>query len=324
MTIRYACVECSSVLKIRDELAGTNAKCPKCKVDFVIPAPTADARKSAKAKQKVAQEELVPAGGLPTMPMVDMPTEVTPKVDPADTDLLEIARAAAETAASAASEAAAAPKPSIAELMKEHEETRKKKRGASPAKEKTDAASSSSLAAMVTSGSAADVLTRNYDQKRGQSGEPAPMTREERRAAEQKEALRAFVIKMWPVALGLVVGVYSLFSYMMSEPLPDLGYPSGVVTQNGQPLANVLVEFIPVVSESEVEGTTVKTVSSDYTDESGYYEIMYDAEQEIAGAVVGSHRIKITSLDGIGFNIPPDQATQTVENGSSAEINFSL
>ncbi|MCR9199207.1 MAG: hypothetical protein NXI04_11210 [Planctomycetaceae bacterium] len=324
MTIRYECAQCSAVLKIRDELAGTSAKCPKCKAEFLIPSAGKPGKKVSKAALKSPKEELMPAGALPKMPMVDMPTEVTPKVDPADTDLLEIARAAAADAATAATRAAEAPKPSIAELMREHEATRKKKKGGSSPKEKSDAASSSSLAAMVTSGSAADVLTRNYDQKRGQAAEPAPMTREERRAAEQKEALRAFVLKMWPVALGVLVGAYFLFSYLMSEPLPDLGYPSGVVTQNGQPMANVLVEFIPIESTSQLDGKAVNTVSSGYTDQNGYYEIMFDAEQGISGAVVGKHRIKITSIDGIGFNIPPDQSTQVVEDGASPEINFTL
>ena len=39
MTIRFTCNECSSVLKIKDELAGTKGRCPKCKTDFVVPEP---------------------------------------------------------------------------------------------------------------------------------------------------------------------------------------------------------------------------------------------------------------------------------------------
>ena len=37
MTIRFTCKECSSVLKIKDELAGTKGRCPKCKTEFVVP-----------------------------------------------------------------------------------------------------------------------------------------------------------------------------------------------------------------------------------------------------------------------------------------------
>ncbi len=37
MTIRFTCAECASVLKIKDELAGTSGRCPKCKTKFVVP-----------------------------------------------------------------------------------------------------------------------------------------------------------------------------------------------------------------------------------------------------------------------------------------------
>lgn len=37
MTIRYTCTECGSVLKIKDEKAGTEGHCPKCKTAFRVP-----------------------------------------------------------------------------------------------------------------------------------------------------------------------------------------------------------------------------------------------------------------------------------------------
>ncbi|MBS0206556.1 MAG: hypothetical protein JSS49_27010 [Planctomycetes bacterium] len=39
MTIRFTCAGCGSLLKIKDDLAGTDAKCPKCKTEFVVPDP---------------------------------------------------------------------------------------------------------------------------------------------------------------------------------------------------------------------------------------------------------------------------------------------
>ncbi len=42
MTIRFTCSECASVLKIKDELAGSTGRCPKCKTKFVVPAPEAE------------------------------------------------------------------------------------------------------------------------------------------------------------------------------------------------------------------------------------------------------------------------------------------
>jgi DNA-directed RNA polymerase subunit RPC12/RpoP len=41
MTIRYKCDECGSVLNIKDEKAGTTGRCPKCKAEFLVPAPDA-------------------------------------------------------------------------------------------------------------------------------------------------------------------------------------------------------------------------------------------------------------------------------------------
>ncbi|MDB5389355.1 MAG: hypothetical protein JWM11_5001, partial [Planctomycetaceae bacterium] len=42
MTIRFKCVECNSVMKIKDEKAGTTGHCPKCKKEFVVPQPEHD------------------------------------------------------------------------------------------------------------------------------------------------------------------------------------------------------------------------------------------------------------------------------------------
>ncbi len=39
MTIRFTCAECDSVLKIKDELAGSPGRCPKCKTKFIVPSP---------------------------------------------------------------------------------------------------------------------------------------------------------------------------------------------------------------------------------------------------------------------------------------------
>ena len=43
MTIRYKCEECGAALNINDELAGTQGNCPRCQVQFTVPAPDSDA-----------------------------------------------------------------------------------------------------------------------------------------------------------------------------------------------------------------------------------------------------------------------------------------
>jgi len=54
--IRYQCEKCSSVLKIKDRLAGTAGKCPKCKTKFQVPEP--DSAGPESAAQNDEQEEL--------------------------------------------------------------------------------------------------------------------------------------------------------------------------------------------------------------------------------------------------------------------------
>lgn len=64
---------------------------------------------------------------------------------------------------------------------------------------------------------------------------------------------------------------------------PDLASVTGHVTLDGKPIANARVEFSP--SEGR---TSVGTTNAE-----GVYELQYSIEK--AGAVVGSHNIKITT-----------------------------
>lgn len=303
MTIRYSCEKCEAVLKIRDELAGSNAKCPKCKMAFVIPEP-----------------KPVEPAGKPAAPlsMVDMPQEITPPVNPADTDLLDIAREAASTAAAASSQSAGMPKPSIADLMREHEASKKKK---SDSKKKSELDAIPGVAAMVTSGSAADVLNRNYDQKRGQSSDPPTLTREEQRAADQKEAMKDFAVKGGAGLAGLGIVLYFLISWMLSESYPDLVYVSGVVTLNNQPLAGARVEFAPTSAPGQQALENMQP-SSGYTNESGEYVLYYDELNGVSGALPGLHKVSIMTASGGMYPLAASEEQQTLSE--TATIDFSL
>lgn len=303
MTIRYSCEKCESVLKIRDELAGTNAKCPKCKTAFVIPEPVA-----VKASSSVPDVPKV---------MLDMPQEITPAVNPADTDLLDIARAAAATAAAATAESAGAPKPSIADLMREHEASKKKK---SESKKK-ELDGIPGVSAMVTSGSAADVLNRNYDQKRGNSSDPPPLTREEQRAADQKEALKEFAGKGAAGLAGLSVVLYFLITWMTGESYPDLVYVSGVVKLNNQPLVGARVEFAPTSAPGQQPLDNMQP-STAYTNQLGEYILYYDEINGVEGALPGLHNVNIMTASGGIFPLPVSEKQKTLTD--TATIDFSI
>ena len=69
MTIRYTCDKCGSVLKIKDELAGTDGKCPKCKTRFVIPQPAPEAEHSAETPTHKSLPKVAPkAPATPKLP----------------------------------------------------------------------------------------------------------------------------------------------------------------------------------------------------------------------------------------------------------------
>ncbi len=51
MPIRVVCSECQSKLDIRDELAGSKRRCPKCKTEFVVPLPAEVGSEVAAARE---------------------------------------------------------------------------------------------------------------------------------------------------------------------------------------------------------------------------------------------------------------------------------
>jgi hypothetical protein len=61
MSIKVQCKECGSVLKIKEELAGTEGKCPKCKTPFRVPELTAAATSGAAASGATSTSGEIPA-----------------------------------------------------------------------------------------------------------------------------------------------------------------------------------------------------------------------------------------------------------------------
>lgn len=323
MTIRYKCEECESVLKIRDELAGTSAKCPKCKTKFVIPAPApALAAVSADSETRSAESTDAAAADVGEPP-VDMPRSITPlpelaarKVDAAALD------SPSGAGKSAAGSDPALIRPSVADLMKEHQEKRKQKEQKREKRKAGSLAEAAAAAEAMTAGTAADALTRNYDQKRGTAGSPPPLTREERRQLEQKEALKAAAKKSAPFVAGGVVVLFLLFSWMFGEKVPDLEYVSGVVTVEGAPASGLEVRFAPILTDDSKEEAGQQNSSADITDAEGRYELMYNEEN--AGAIAGKHRVSIMTPDGIVYVLPPGEDEKTVSPGEDNQFDFNL
>lgn len=79
---------------------------------------------------------------------------------------------------------------------------------------------------------------------------------------------------------------------------PELGSVKGKVTVDGQPGANLMVTFEPQAAGGGPGKSQVGGASSATTDPSGGYELIYKAS--VKGAVVGSHKVRITSAAGGG------------------------
>lgn len=64
---------------------------------------------------------------------------------------------------------------------------------------------------------------------------------------------------------------------------PELGQVTGIVTLDGNPLANVTVTFEPETGKPSFGGT----------DESGQYKLVYSKNE--AGAKIGQHTVRVTT-----------------------------
>ena len=100
---------------------------------------------------------------------------------------------------------------------------------------------------------------------------------------------------------------------------PPLGRVQGKVTLNGRPLPNALVVFQP----------TKGRISCDTTNGEGHYDLVF--LREVRGAIVGKHRIQITTQAPEDFRkeiVPACYNTKmTLERevaASDNEINFDL
>jgi predicted Zn finger-like uncharacterized protein len=316
MTIRYTCPGCESVLKIKDEKAGTDAKCPKCKHAFVVPQP--------EEEDGIEIESTPDAVDLP----VDMPLELTPEVaEQKDFDPIDFlnsaparptpARSAPVQAPAAASANSGGRKPTVAELMKDFETSKKKDKSRKPAEApRTPAAS-----AAETTGSAADVLARAYQQKRDSASAPPVLSRQEARSAEERSVLINFVKTRLLPGLAAVFVVGYAWSWYMNREIyegPPLFEVTGTVTKSGKPLTGVRVEFGP--DNPTPDGQAVAATS--VTDAEGRYRLSAFAGQP--GAPAGSYMVGLTDANGVPLVVPDDQVHQTVTESGPNEFRIQL
>ena len=97
--------------------------------------------------------------------------------------------------------------------------------------------------------------------------------------------MRLLLLRHVPIVLVLVLVVL----IVGCSASPELGQVSGTVRAGGQPLANVLVTFIP-----EADGPAAGIRSMGTTDDQGRYQLK--TERQAAGALVGRHKVIVEDL----------------------------
>ena len=335
MTIRFTCDKCGSVLKIKDELAGTDGKCPKCKTRFVVPQPVAE----EPATEVTTPLKPEPATAVPT-PMITLEPE--PHI-----------KATAKPAAKAAEKPA--PKSSkkpveddefdpVSFLMEGPKKkptldpepetaSRSPMAGGSPsrnggapggfslddddssssgeterpaptrkwgAKKDSSAAATADRALGGSTNAAKDLLARSMEDSRVRASE---MPEEEPRFKFDFAGLfREIGVKGLGSIAGVIVlglGLYLAMTSMIGDKikLPPLGYVSGTVTQGGKPVAGVKVVFSPV--DRTIPGAKEQKErareSNGITNAEGQFTMYYNAETQ--GVKIGPCRVYLEAMD---------------------------
>ncbi len=310
MTIRYECPECSSVLKIKPEKAGQQGKCPKCSFEFTIP------------KESPKREPVLTADDL-----VDMPLEVTPvAVIPRQTDTasdefdpMGVLNSDSADGVSAMADPGEL-RPSVADLMKEHQEKRAREEARRNKRQQQQKKINPLLSELETSGTAADAITRSYERKRDDTTETTPLSREERRAAENRAAFRRWVLRSSGAAIVVVAFATALFTFVLRGTTADVVAVTGKVTAPGQSLKGYRIQFSPI---QEINGPPLEGgPSAGKIRGNGEFTLMY--KPDVPGAIVGRHKIKLEDKFGIEYVLPDDftEREVTADGDNYFEFNF--
>lgn len=303
MTIRYTCIGCESVLKIKDEKAGSKGRCPKCKSEFMVPFASSDEEQD---------EETGIGNSTPPMDDLDMPLELTPQVeDHPDFDPQDVLNGPnTSTQASGLKPAFASDrKPSVAELMREFESGRKKDRRRESESEVGRPTVSSTPAQTV--GTATNALSRAYQQKRESANAPV-ISAKDAKAAEQRALLMQFLLKKAvPITtfVGLLVGAY--YWYMTQQfysGIPLFPVNGKIISQSSE-VGGLRVLFMPVVASgiSDPRGSAEAVTAPD-----GSFELIYMEPHK--GAPAGKYEVSVYGASGVPLRLSEGTPMLTVSD----------
>lgn len=253
--IKYKCDECGSSLSIKDELAGTAGKCPKCNTKFRVPEPTGGSAEPSSEKKKKKSK-----------PVEKEPTEEEMIFGE---DFFK------------SDDAPRRPQP-VAPVFEEEKEAKPKK----PKKPFGAAKPTGDNSANI----AGDLLA-----KMGKKNRPSDFVEEEEgEGGYDLSAINYLIIwRVLPVVIGLGVLIplfYWFFSGILvgGVEIPPLAEISGMVTVDGEPAANAELRFVPFQDEDH---PTSRGLSRAVTGADGSYKPFY--KRDIPGVVLGKHNVRV-------------------------------
>ena len=293
MTIRYKCEDCGSSLKIKDELAGTAGKCPKCKKKFTIPEPGDSDDSADVGKPEISEEDAIFGKGFFELkePTSTRPKFTMPTFDDDDDDDDDLPADRPRTDSPVDRPRSVAPVAAVRAQMTENA-----------------ASIAGSLLGTTGKKNAREDVVEDEGPQYDFSAITYLITR-----------------RILPIVVGgtiLTYGLFHLFSGMMSDArkLPKLAEVTGTVMLDGKPVYaeltfNPAADPLEQVSEDVVKGSN----SIAWTNEGdGTFTAMYT--NEIVGAVLGRHMVTI-SLPRNGIS---DQREIEVKERDNPPLKFEL
>jgi phage FluMu protein Com len=354
MSIRYKCEKCGSTLNIKDELAGSAGKCPKCKSAFTVPTPAA-----AEAPTRRVSDSGNATVSPPAAKQAKAPLKRSGGARTADDDFDPMAVLMGDEPPSASRPGRNRPAPpplSDEEIPSDLEfeleiggeadeevaprKTKKRKRVQFDDSDEFDASmpnSASATAGAMLGGASAgakDLLTRTMEESRARASRIDDEEDDRLRGPGVKDYVREYGLQATGIAVAFVLvtwGLYRLANSMYGGgmPVPDLGRVYGIVKLDGQPLEGAKVRFTPTDRNLSVDeqGRHRYRASTATTDAEGYYDLYYS--EDVRGAAVTEHRVSIEKFGPDGRLLTPanmydlTEEMRPVESGSN-EIDFNL
>lgn len=305
MTIRYKCAECGAALNINDELAGTEGNCPRCQVQFTVPAPD-----SAAAPREVVSQ---PAGEVRKRAGGQSDGGLLSEDDIGDflsggPDPTSERRTSAADSDDEIQTAQVNPFDEDADDEAEKRSRKQKTKRTGTAAAKPDSAESASIARNLM-GKGGQPVERDEPEKRKRRPFGGRDERHEGQISSFKEAVTYIAKLGWPyvTGIGVFLGfcIWLSFSMMKHFEGPPLAPVSGTVTLDGKPLNLAIVKFVPLVQGDS--GKRAGATSFGFTDAAGKYSLTYatDDGKPIMGAIIGPHQVQIQLNDPSGTQLVP-------------------